>query len=72
MACDNDKQLDEARSRMTRLASDLTKIFTPIDAAGILAGAAIALVAGTYGRAKAVEYLTELARDLDRQSETMQ
>lgn len=60
----DDDRLDQARERMTALAVSLTQAFSPMDVAGMLAGAAIGVVASTYGRAKAVEYFTEIACEL--------
>jgi hypothetical protein len=72
MTFENNDRLDEARLRMTALATNLTKVFAPIDVASLLAGAAFGVIAGVYGRAKAREYFTELAEDIGSEKETIQ
>jgi hypothetical protein len=72
MTDDRSARMDEAREHMTRVARGLAHVLSPIDAAGILAGGAIAVLAGTYGRAKAREYFAELVSELDREPEIIQ
>lgn len=72
MTFGNRDRLDEARARMTALATNLTKIFAPVDVAGLLAGAAFGVIAGVYGRARAREYFAELADDISHEQETIQ
>jgi hypothetical protein len=63
-ADDADAALSQARRSMTRLAINLQQVLTPIEVAGVLAGAATGVLTSTYGREKAVEYFTELACEL--------
>src|SRR5205085_2087528 len=58
-ADDADAALSQARRSMTRLAINLQRVLTPIEVAGVLAGAATGVLTSTYGREKAVEYFTE-------------
>lgn len=62
-----DKSLATARQWMTRNALTLQQRLDPIDSAGILIGAAIGVLLSTVGKAKAVEYLLNIAADLDEQ-----
>jgi hypothetical protein len=72
MNIESSDRMDEAKARMARLATNLTRIFTPIDVAGLLAGAAFGVIAGVYGRAKAQEYFSELADEIGGEKELMQ
>ena len=59
-------QLARVRGRMSMLARDLAGRLGPMDAAGTLIGAAVGLLATTYGEAKAVDYLRGVADELER------
>lgn len=65
MQSDKPATLDQARARMARLAVNLQRILPPIDVASLLIGAAIAVLENTLGRAKARDYVAELASELD-------
>jgi hypothetical protein len=62
--CENERQEREAQNRITMMAINLAKLFPPVDAAGLLIGAAVGILETTYGRQKAIEYVAELAREM--------
>ncbi len=56
--------IDAARTRMTLLAQNLTRLFPAIDVAGLLTGAAIGVLRCAHGPRKATEYFIELAAEM--------
>lgn len=60
-----DERLEEARKHMSLIAFNLQKVMAPIDAAGVLMGAALGILTQRFGEAKAIEYLRELATELE-------
>jgi hypothetical protein len=53
-----------AQRRMSEMALSLQKLFSPIDVAGLLIGAAVGILSVNFGRDKAAEYVGELAREM--------
>ena len=61
----HDELVLEARARLERQAAKLTVLIGPYDTGTSLVGAGIAVLAGTYGRHRAAEFLRGLAEDRD-------
>ena len=60
-----DKKLALARGHMTATAAGLRHVLGPLNAAGVLIGAAVGVLSMAFGEAKAAEYVRKLADDLD-------
>jgi hypothetical protein len=58
-------KLDEARGRLSRTATMLAVRFGAAQAAQLLAGAALGILLGTYGSARSIEFLRDLADELE-------
>ena len=60
----DDALMQRAQRRMSMQALALQQMFTPMDAAGLLIGAAVGVLETEYGRHKAAEYVEGLAREM--------
>jgi hypothetical protein len=58
---ERDPVVEEARDRMTKVAVGLAAKLGPLEAAGILAGAAAVVLSSALGPAAAADYLRQLA-----------
>ena len=58
---DHEATLAEARARMREVATKLGLTVGRLDAAGVLAGAAVALLLAELGEQRAADYLADLA-----------
>jgi hypothetical protein len=56
---------EDAQAHMTRLAIRLLGMFGPLDAAGLLAGAAVTLLRNALGDERAADYFATLADEID-------
>ena len=59
-------QLAGVRRRINMLAHDLASRIGPLDAIGTFMGAGVGMLEDLYGHAKAVEYLREVAAELEK------
>lgn len=59
-------QLARVRRRMSMLANELVGRLGPMDVVGSMMGAALGVLETTYGQAKAVKYVRELADELEK------
>jgi hypothetical protein len=59
-------RLEEARTRLSRLARSLANAIGPAEAAGIILSAGVDLLVRVRGSGHAVAYLCELADQLER------
>lgn len=57
-------QIERAQSRMTMLALNLQRVFSPVDVAGLLTGAAIGVLSHALGPEKTREYFSAIADEL--------
>ena len=64
------EKLRQAHRHTSHLAAGLVKVFGPIDAAGVLIGAAAGILEVEGGSALAAKYLRELAADVERDDAT--
>lgn len=62
---DRETKLERARSHMSVTAKKLTAVLGPTDAAGVLMGAAVGVLSEAFGQDKAVEYLREIANEIE-------
>ena len=60
-----DQRLEEARTHMSAVAIGLQAGLAPINAVGVLMGAAIGILESTYDSEKAAQYLREIADELE-------
>lgn len=58
--------LDEARSRLTGIAVGMRALLGTVNAAGVLAGAAICILRADLGDERAAEYFRSVAGEIER------
>jgi hypothetical protein len=61
---DADPRVQEAQRRISQLALNLQRIFSPIDSAGLLLGGACGILETALGREAAAKYLLLLAKEM--------
>lgn len=61
----DDAKLAKARAHMTAVALGLAQALGPLDAAGVLMGAAQGVLVDNFGRETATRYLRELADETE-------
>jgi hypothetical protein len=59
--------MKEAQERISDVAVGLARLFTPMRAAALLAGAALTLVRSTYGRDAARDFFAGVAEEIENE-----
>jgi hypothetical protein len=62
--CDDERQEREAQDRVSLLAMNLSRLFGPVDAAGLMAGGMIGVMTAAYGRKAAIAYVKGLLEEM--------
>ncbi len=62
----HERRMAQGRRHLTLVALSLTKVLSPIDAAGLLMGAAVGILTEHVGDGAAEDYLRQLADELAR------
>ena len=61
---DNADREQRAQRKMSETALSLQRLFSPIDAAGLMIGAAVGILEVNFGRRMAAAYVEGLAREM--------
>jgi hypothetical protein len=65
LTMNDDRDIQKARAHMTAVALGLATKLGPLDAAGVLIGAATGVLTATFGHEKAAEYFREIAAGIE-------